>query len=276
MRAGSEGSFLLESVEKGRLGRHSLVGLPLVSFDEAEDELAAGRPVVGYLGYDHVTLLEPSVELPAEGTELPVSRFVVAETLVRFDHVASVAEILSGDAAEISQRLTRDVEEPPPRDGHSGKTRRFPPVASTRRGSSRPRITFAQETRTRSSSPSGPSARRTSHPRPLPLASTHQPLAVPLPPRARRDRARRLLAGDAREARRPARKRESDRRYHRADQRTPSSCSPPRRTRRSTSCSSTWAERPVQGLPSRHRAGGPVPRAGALLARNAPGLRGGR
>ena len=62
LRAGSEGSFLLESVEKGRLGRYSLVGsgLRLVSFDEAEDELAAGRPVVGYLGYDHVALLEPT------------------------------------------------------------------------------------------------------------------------------------------------------------------------------------------------------------------------
>ena len=217
------------------------VGARLVSFDEAEDELAAGRPVVGYLGYDHVTLLEPSVELPAEGTELPVSRFVVAETLVRFDHVASVAEILSGDAAEIS-RLTRDVEEPPPRDGHSGKTRRFPSRREYEAGVVAPRITFARETRTRSSSPSGPSADGRLTPRPLPLASTHQPLAVPLPPRARRDRARRLLAGDAREARGRPRKRESDRRYHRAEpRRTPSSCSPPRRTRRSTSCSSTWA-----------------------------------
>jgi anthranilate synthase component I len=128
LRAGSEGSFLLESVEKGRLGRHSLVGSGArhVSFAEAEDELAAGRPVVGYLGYDHVAVLEPSVELPAKGAELPESRFVVAETLVRFDHVASVAEVLSGDAAEVSQRLTRDVAEPPAHDGRSGNTRRFP------------------------------------------------------------------------------------------------------------------------------------------------------
>jgi anthranilate synthase component I len=128
LRSDSEGSFLLESVEKGRLGRYSLVGsgMRLVAFEEAERELAAGRPVVGYLGYDHVAVLEPSVELPAERAELPASRFVVAETLVRFDHVASTAEVLSGDVAEVSQRLTREVGEPPAREPRSGTTVRFP------------------------------------------------------------------------------------------------------------------------------------------------------
>ena len=45
-------SFLLESVEKGRLGRHSFVGAGsrVVNFAEAE---ACGLPVVGYLAYDH-------------------------------------------------------------------------------------------------------------------------------------------------------------------------------------------------------------------------------
>jgi anthranilate synthase component 1 len=128
MRAGSAGSFLLESVEKGRLGRYSLVGsgARLVSFEEAEGELALGRPVVGYLGYDHVAVLEPSVELPAKGAGLPESRFVVAETLVRFDHVASVAEVLAGDRDEIAQRLLAPFEEPTSLSTRSGKTRRFP------------------------------------------------------------------------------------------------------------------------------------------------------
>jgi len=67
LREGMRAGFLLESVEKGRLGRHSLVGAGarLVEFAQAESEVEAGRPVVGYLGYDHVAVLEPTVPLPA-------------------------------------------------------------------------------------------------------------------------------------------------------------------------------------------------------------------
>jgi anthranilate synthase component 1 len=106
-RAGA--TFLLESVEKGRLGRYSLVGrgARLVDFDEAEREVAAGRPVVGYLGYDHVATLEPTVLLPDAGADLPESRFVVVDSLVRFDHVASVAEVLAGDRDDLAQILSR-------------------------------------------------------------------------------------------------------------------------------------------------------------------------
>jgi anthranilate synthase component I len=125
---GREGSFLLESVEKGRLGRFSLVGsgARLVSFEDAEAELAAGRPVVGYLGYDHVAALEPSVELPSEGAGLPESRFVVADTLVRFDHVTSVAEVLAGDRDEIAELLMRALDEPASTGRSAGRTRRLP------------------------------------------------------------------------------------------------------------------------------------------------------
>lgn len=82
---GDGGSFLLESVVHGRLGKHSFVGRGsrFVSFDEAE---RCGEPVVGYLGYDHVTALEPTVPLPADGPALPESRFLVADELIRFDH----------------------------------------------------------------------------------------------------------------------------------------------------------------------------------------------
>ena len=43
-------------------------------------------PVVGYLGYDHVAKLEPTVPVPGDGPALPESRFVVADELIRFDH----------------------------------------------------------------------------------------------------------------------------------------------------------------------------------------------
>ena len=119
-------AFLLESVEHGRLGRHSFVGYGarIVSFEEAE---SSDEPVVGYLGYDHVATLEPTVPLPADGPSMPESRFVVAETLVKFDHVLGMAEILSGDPEEVAERL----EGPLPRvdtrrNGASGRTRRQP------------------------------------------------------------------------------------------------------------------------------------------------------
>jgi anthranilate synthase component I len=119
LRARGGASFLLESVERGRLGRHSLVGCGsrLVSFAEAEREVAAGRPVVGYLGYDHVAALEPKVPLPDAGPELPESRFVVAETLVRFDHAASTAEVVAGERDEVAALLEQPT--PAPSEGTS-------------------------------------------------------------------------------------------------------------------------------------------------------------
>ena len=93
LRRPQGGSFLLESVERGRLGRNSFVGSGsrLVGFEEAE---TLNAPVVGYLAYDHAAKLEPTVPLPADGPAFPESRFVVAETLVRFDHGAGVAQVL--------------------------------------------------------------------------------------------------------------------------------------------------------------------------------------
>ena len=97
LRDHAASTFLLESVERGRLGRHSFVGCGSRScaFEEAERRR---EPVVGYLAYDYVTRLEPTVPLPAEGPELPESAFVVPDLLVRFDHVRGVAEVLHGDA----------------------------------------------------------------------------------------------------------------------------------------------------------------------------------
>jgi anthranilate synthase component I len=126
LREGGRASFLLESVEKGRLGRHSFVGCGsrLVDVDEAE---ACGLPVVGYLGYDHAARLEPSVLLPEEGRGLPESRFVVAETLVRFDHGLGLAEVLCGDPGAVAELLEGPQPSPVPAvRGRAGATRRLP------------------------------------------------------------------------------------------------------------------------------------------------------
>jgi anthranilate synthase component 1 len=104
LREGAGGSFLLESVERGRLGRYSFVGAGsrLVSFEEAE---TLGEPVVGYLGYDAVATFEPTVPLPDDGPGVPESRFLVPDVLLRFDHARGVAELLRGDAPAL-QGLT--------------------------------------------------------------------------------------------------------------------------------------------------------------------------
>jgi anthranilate synthase component 1 len=126
LRAAGEASFLLESVERGRLGRNSWIGAGsrLVTFDEAD---GLDLPVIGYLGYDHAAVLEPTVPLPDEGPPFPESRLVVAETLVRFDHGAGLAEVVAGDPGEIEKLLAREVEPPAPGGfGSPGPLRRFP------------------------------------------------------------------------------------------------------------------------------------------------------
>src|SRR5439155_4598790 len=111
LRERGRASFLLESVEQGRLGRHSLVGSGsrLLTYEEAE---RSTEPVVGYLAYDFVAKLEPTVPLPSAGRGLPESRFVAAVVLVRFDHVRGVAEVLHGDAGEVARALSDDAPRP--------------------------------------------------------------------------------------------------------------------------------------------------------------------
>ena len=128
LREDASASFLLESVEQGRLGRHSFVGAGsrLVTFEEAE---SLGRAVVGYLAYDHVARLEPTVPLPADGPGLPESRFVVAETLVRFDHGSGTATVLAGDPAAVGAALERDLVFQKHKARTGGPVRRFPDQA---------------------------------------------------------------------------------------------------------------------------------------------------
>jgi anthranilate synthase component 1 len=126
LREDAGASFLLESVERGRLGRHSFVGCGSRLVDLAEAE-TCGEPVVGYVGYDWAAALEPTVPLPDQGRDLPESRFVVADTLIRFDHVLGLAEVLRGDADAVGERLDGPL---PPLVSTNGRGRghgqRFP------------------------------------------------------------------------------------------------------------------------------------------------------
>jgi anthranilate synthase component 1 len=132
LRESGPASFLLESVEHGRLGRYSFVGSGsrLVSYEEAE---TLGRPVVGYLGYDFIAKLEPTVPLPEDGPAFPESRFVVVERLVRFDHVSGIAEVLLGDGDEVRRELEGARPEVPRGTTRRGELRRFPDQAEHER-----------------------------------------------------------------------------------------------------------------------------------------------
>jgi anthranilate synthase component I len=131
LRGDAGGAFLLESVERGRLGRYSFVGAGsrFVSFEEAE---GLGEPVVGYLGYDLVAGFEPTVPLPEDGPDVPASLFLVPDVLLRFDHARGVAERLRGTADGLGKppRLTRGatprgpLEREPSREEHLRRVER--------------------------------------------------------------------------------------------------------------------------------------------------------
>jgi anthranilate synthase component 1 len=125
LRREGRAAFLLESVERGRLGRHSLVGCGshLCYLAEAE---ACGDPVVGYVAYDYAARLEPTVSLPDESTGLPESRFLVANVLIRFDHVLGTAEVIRGDPDDVAVLLARPIPRVPHGNGRRGFARRAP------------------------------------------------------------------------------------------------------------------------------------------------------
>ncbi|MGZ8707999.1 MAG: anthranilate synthase component I family protein [Gaiellaceae bacterium] len=118
-------AFLLESVERGRLGRHWLVGCGARVCSRAV-AAAWGEPVVGYLAYDYAARLEPTVLLPDDGTGLPESRFLVADVLIRFDHALGTAEVIRGDANAVSSLLAQPVPHLPASKGKRGLARRTP------------------------------------------------------------------------------------------------------------------------------------------------------
>jgi anthranilate synthase component 1 len=129
LREHARGSFLLESVERGRLGRYSFAGSGsrLVYLNEAE---ALGLPVVGYVGYEHAAKLEPTVPVPADGPPFPETRFLVADTLVRFDHALGVADVLYGDADVLAGEQPAITSSAPSR----GRTQRITTQEQYERG----------------------------------------------------------------------------------------------------------------------------------------------
>jgi anthranilate synthase component 1 len=78
-----------------------------------------------------VAALEPSVVLPGAGPGLPESRFVVADVLLRFDHLLGLAEVLAGP-----DDLRLETVDAAPRDAASVRrdTQRFPSADAYRRG----------------------------------------------------------------------------------------------------------------------------------------------
>jgi anthranilate synthase component 1 len=120
-------SFLLESVEQGRLGRYSFVGAGtrLVGLEEAEVLHAKGAAVIGYLGYDYVAGLEP-VDLVTPGPNVAESAFIVADTLVRFDHPASRAHVLLGRPEAITSSYAPKIHFSDQHDAGDYQTLRTP------------------------------------------------------------------------------------------------------------------------------------------------------
>ena len=72
--------------------------------------------------------------MPVAGHDLPESRFVVPDVLVRFDHARGLAEVLAGDPAEVTALLEADVPRPPRESGTRGATRRLPAQFEYERG----------------------------------------------------------------------------------------------------------------------------------------------
>jgi anthranilate synthase component 1 len=66
------------------------------------------------------------VPLPAQGPAFPGSRFVVTESLVRFDHVTGVAEVHVGDRSAVAAALDGPLPEVAPGRGAPGPLHRFP------------------------------------------------------------------------------------------------------------------------------------------------------
>jgi anthranilate synthase component 1 len=109
-------AFLLESVERGeQVGRHSFLAAGCALTDSLDEAVAfaasrpgpaAGEPpfvggAVGHISYDWVSELEP-VPLPAphpDDAGLPRMRFMLAESVVAFDHVRRTVSLIGPQAA---------------------------------------------------------------------------------------------------------------------------------------------------------------------------------
>src|SRR5206468_2404980 len=112
--------------------------------------------------------------------------------------------------------------------------------------------------------------------RPLPDPPPREPVPLQLLARAGRPRAGRLVARDTGQGRERSRQPEPDRRH---DAGRPGRCGAPARLRegpgRACHARGPRPQRPLAGLPTRHRPRATLPGARALLPRHPPGLGGG-
>ncbi|MBF0215455.1 MAG: anthranilate synthase component I [Candidatus Omnitrophica bacterium] len=150
-----EHSFLLESVVGGeRLGRYSIIGTEpaLVvelkakrikitedgktdsrdivgdPFSEIKKIMARYKPVavqglprfsgglIGYIGYDSVRFIEDIPDKNPEGIDMPDMKFVLADTILIFDHIDRKIKIvanalLNGEPGEIYDRVLRKIDD---------------------------------------------------------------------------------------------------------------------------------------------------------------------
>jgi anthranilate synthase component 1 len=121
-------AFLLESVERGeQVGRYSFLAAGLRSTESLDEAVAfaASRPgpapgeppfvggAVGHISYDWVAGLEP-VPMPAphpDDAGLPRLRFMLADSVVAFDHVRRTVSLI-GSESEV-ERLESALAQPP-------------------------------------------------------------------------------------------------------------------------------------------------------------------
>jgi anthranilate synthase component 1 len=121
-------AFLLESVERGeQVGRHSFLGAGLRTVDSLDEALAfaASRPgpeaggppfgggAVGFLSYDWVGELEPVPVPPPHPDDagLPRLRFMLADSVVAFDHVRRTLSVTG--PPETVERIASALEQAP-------------------------------------------------------------------------------------------------------------------------------------------------------------------
>jgi anthranilate synthase component I len=121
-------AFLLESVERGeQVGRHSFLAAGCEVTDSLDQAVAfaASRPgpgrgeppfvggAVGHISYDWVSELEPVPLPPAhpDDAALPRMRFMLAESVVAFDHVRRTVSLIGSPAAV--ERLAAVLAAPP-------------------------------------------------------------------------------------------------------------------------------------------------------------------
>ena len=245
------------------------------SFDEAAE---LGLPIVGYLAYDHVGAARADgaaargrPRLPGE----PPRRLRDARPLrPRRRHRRGARRRRRGD-----RRAARGGHPVAPRAArHRGAD---PPLARPRPLHRDGRGREGAHRRRRRLPVRAVAARRAADlglaARHLPRAAARQPVAVPLPARARRDRARRLLARAARRLRERPRQPLPDRRHDRADRgrrrAAPLLREGPRRAR---DARRPRPQRPLARLQGGHGARRARHGGRALLARLAPRLRGRR